>query len=310
MNADEEQSMLSADIQPEDVITADLSGADQNLEVMIIEDGVGLLLDDSHSKRPRLDTADSILESHVEVLQGDDGMIASDTVTLPSGIEGGYSAWKLEILSMLFLKVAQASSALLTLQSTKSPSHPFTKERSMESPKKPVPNILKSLTKAVTPVKKQGGFYLLMFFVSTFASAVLENEGLSLTFNEWLGSVTERVNQTMHYQFDGLFTSGFLQCYSYRRVAGNPEPLVFHSPQKFFDILQHRISTGNRKRRLPNSTTGFVRKDALPLGTFTKYTWHITNILHVKQIFDTPGVCYAFLFLYHRLTSLLFCRCL
>ncbi|ELU13840.1 hypothetical protein CAPTEDRAFT_18678 [Capitella teleta] len=104
-------------------------------------------------------------------------------------------------------------------------------------------------------------------------SPPVENEGLSLTFNEWLGSVTERVNQTMHYQFDG-----------------SPDPLVFHSPQKFFDILQHRISTGNRKRRLPNSTTGFIRKDALPLGTFTKYTWHITNILHVKQIFDTPGM--------------------
>ncbi|XP_047379087.1 uncharacterized protein C2orf42 homolog isoform X5 [Sciurus carolinensis] len=32
----------------------------------------------------------------------------------------------------------------------------------------------------------------------------------------------------------------------------------------------------------------FVRKDALPLGTFSKYTWHITNILQVKQILDTP----------------------
>ncbi|XP_005285281.2 uncharacterized protein C2orf42-like [Chrysemys picta bellii] len=34
--------------------------------------------------------------------------------------------------------------------------------------------------------------------------------------------------------------------------------------------------------------TAFVRKDALPLGTFSKYTWHITNILQVKQRFDTP----------------------
>ncbi|XP_044862449.1 uncharacterized protein C2orf42 homolog isoform X2 [Mauremys mutica] len=32
----------------------------------------------------------------------------------------------------------------------------------------------------------------------------------------------------------------------------------------------------------------FVRKDALPSVTFSKYTWHITNILQVKQIFDTP----------------------
>ena len=47
---------------------------------------------------------------------------------------------------------------------------------------------------------------------------------------------------------------------------------------------------GSKKKRLPNSTTAFVRKDALPLGTFTKYTWAIVNILHVKQIFDTPNL--------------------
>ncbi|XP_033106752.1 uncharacterized protein C2orf42-like [Anneissia japonica] len=92
-----------------------------------------------------------------------------------------------------------------------------------------------------------------------------------ITFVDWLGSVTERVNQTMHFQFDG-----------------NPEPLVFHVPQVFFDCLQQRISAGSKKRRLPNSTTAFIRKDALPLGTFSKYTWHITSILHVKSIFDTP----------------------
>lgn len=72
--------------------------------------------------------------------------------------------------------------------------------------------------------------------------------------------------------------------------TGNPDPLVFHAPQIFFDCLQQRISCGCKKKRLPNFTTAFVRKDALPLGTFTKYTWHITNILHVKQIFDTPEV--------------------
>jgi len=78
------------------------------------------------------------------------------------------------------------------------------------------------------------------------------------------------INQTMHYQFDG-----------------HPEPLVFHAPQVFFDCLRERISMGSKKKRLPNSTTAFVRKDALPLGTFTKYTWAINNVLHVKQIFDT-----------------------
>ncbi|XP_063301660.1 uncharacterized protein C2orf42 homolog isoform X2 [Pelobates fuscus] len=100
---------------------------------------------------------------------------------------------------------------------------------------------------------------------------LMDESQVSLSFQEWLASVTERIHQTMHYQFDG-----------------KPEPLVFHIPQSFFDALQQRLSMGSTRKRLPNSTTAFVRKDALPLGTFTKYTWLITNILHVKQIFDTP----------------------
>ncbi|XP_029459852.1 uncharacterized protein C2orf42 homolog isoform X2 [Rhinatrema bivittatum] len=104
----------------------------------------------------------------------------------------------------------------------------------------------------------------------TFITQMDESQ-VSLTFQEWLASVTERIHQTMHYQFDG-----------------KPEPLVFHIPQAFFDALQHRISIGSTKKRLPNCTTAFDRKDALPLGTFSKYTWHITNISQVKQIFDTP----------------------
>ncbi|XP_048379022.1 uncharacterized protein C2orf42 homolog [Stegostoma tigrinum] len=102
-------------------------------------------------------------------------------------------------------------------------------------------------------------------------SQPIDESQVTLTFQDWLASVTERINQTMHYQFDG-----------------KPEPLVFHVPQIFFDALQQRISMGSKKKRLPNSTTGFVRKDAVPLGTFSKYTWQITNILQVKQIFDTP----------------------
>ncbi|KAM6234996.1 uncharacterized protein C2orf42 homolog isoform 1-T2 [Porphyrio hochstetteri] len=100
---------------------------------------------------------------------------------------------------------------------------------------------------------------------------LLDEAQVTLSFQDWLASVTERIHQTMHYQFEG-----------------KPEPLVFHIPQAFFDALQQRISSGSAKKRLPNSTTAFVRKDALPLGTFSKYTWHITNILQVKQIFDTP----------------------
>ncbi|XP_036190128.1 uncharacterized protein C2orf42 homolog isoform X3 [Myotis myotis] len=66
-------------------------------------------------------------------------------------------------------------------------------------------------------------------------SQLLDEAQVTLSFQDWLASVTERIHQTMHYQFDA-----------------------------------------------------FVRKDALPLGTFSKYTWHITNILQVKQILDTP----------------------
>ncbi|OCT86674.1 uncharacterized protein C2orf42 isoform X1 [Xenopus laevis] len=104
-------------------------------------------------------------------------------------------------------------------------------------------------------------------------SPLIDESQVSLSFQDWLASVTERIHQTMHYQFDG-----------------KPEPLVFHIPQSFFDTLQQRISMGNTRKRLPNYTTTFVRKDALPLGTFAKYTWHITNITHVKQIFDTIQV--------------------
>ncbi|KFP02167.1 Uncharacterized protein C2orf42, partial [Calypte anna] len=100
---------------------------------------------------------------------------------------------------------------------------------------------------------------------------LLDESQVSLSFQDWLASVTERIHQTMHYQFEG-----------------KPEPLVFHIPQAFFEALQQRISSGSGKKRLPNTTAAFVRRDALPLGTFSKYTWHITNILQVKQIFDTP----------------------
>ncbi|PVD30302.1 hypothetical protein C0Q70_09566 [Pomacea canaliculata] len=153
--------------------------------------------------------------------------------------------------------LAQASSALLTLQDQKTPSHlqPVLKA----SP----PKQTLAVAKAQPAMKKTDRTF-------TTPPQVDENT-TSLSFQLWLASVTERINQTMHYQFDG-----------------NPDPLVFHAPQFMFDCLQQRISAGSKKKRLPNYTTGFVRRDALPLGTFTKYTWHITNILHVKQIFDTP----------------------
>ena len=75
-------------------------------------------------------------------------------------------------------------------------------------------------------------------------------------------------------------------------AVGKPDPLVFHIPQTFFDCLQQRmsVSVGGRKKRLPNTSTSFVRRDAVPLGSFVKYTWRLTNVLHIKQIFDTPQV--------------------
>ncbi|XP_071827645.1 uncharacterized protein C2orf42-like [Apostichopus japonicus] len=103
--------------------------------------------------------------------------------------------------------------------------------------------------------------------------AELDETQPTITFKDWLCSVTEKINQTMHFQFNG-----------------SPETLVFHVPEVFFECLQQRISSGFRKKRLPNSTTAFIRKDALPLGTFTKYTWHLTNIQQVQRIFDTPEV--------------------
>nr|XP_057920462.1 uncharacterized protein C2orf42 homolog [Doryrhamphus excisus]XP_057920463.1 uncharacterized protein C2orf42 homolog [Doryrhamphus excisus] len=97
-----------------------------------------------------------------------------------------------------------------------------------------------------------------------------DEHSVTLGFHQWLAGVTERIHQAMHYQLDG-----------------NPEPLVYHIPQPFFNALQHRLSLGS-KRRLPNFTTVVVRRDAPPLGSFSKYTWHITNLAQVKRIFDTP----------------------
>ncbi|XP_068277536.1 uncharacterized protein C2orf42 homolog isoform X3 [Nyctibius grandis] len=68
---------------------------------------------------------------------------------------------------------------------------------------------------------------------------LLDESQVTFSFQDWLASVTERIHQTMHYQFEG-----------------KPEPLVFHIPQAFFDALQQRISSGSTKKRLPNSTTG------------------------------------------------------
>uniref|UniRef100_A0A3Q3W3Y9 Putative treble-clef zinc-finger domain-containing protein n=1 Tax=Mola mola TaxID=94237 RepID=A0A3Q3W3Y9_MOLML len=94
---------------------------------------------------------------------------------------------------------------------------------------------------------------------------------VTMGFQQWLASVTERIHQTMHYQSEG-----------------KPQPLVYHIPQEFFNALQQRLSLGSKKKRLPNLTTAFVRNDGSPPGSLSKYTWHITNQMQVKRIFDTP----------------------
>uniref|UniRef100_A0A3Q4GX75 Chromosome 2 open reading frame 42 n=1 Tax=Neolamprologus brichardi TaxID=32507 RepID=A0A3Q4GX75_NEOBR len=107
-------------------------------------------------------------------------------------------------------------------------------------------------------------------YVSGSTQAVDEHT-VMMGFHQWLASVTERIHLAMHYQCDG-----------------KPEPLVYHIPQEFFNALQQRLSLGSKKRRLPNFTTAFVRNDGLPQTSYSKYTWHITNLMQVKRIFDTP----------------------
>ncbi|RWS31927.1 hypothetical protein B4U80_07077 [Leptotrombidium deliense] len=103
---------------------------------------------------------------------------------------------------------------------------------------------------------------------------ILTENDAKLSFTDWLSSVTELINQTMHYQ-----------------LSGKPDPLVFLVSHQHFDCLQNRIATCLRKRSLPNVTTVFRRKESPPLGTFTKFTYILTNVMHVKQIFETPKVC-------------------
>ncbi|XP_076613811.1 uncharacterized protein C2orf42 homolog isoform X2 [Chaetodon auriga] len=103
------------------------------------------------------------------------------------------------------------------------------------------------------------------------STQVVDERTVTMGFHQWLAGVTERIHQTMHYQSEG-----------------KPQPLVYHVPQEFFNALQHRLSLGSKKKRLPNFTTAFVRNDGLHLGSFSKYTWHITNVMQVKRIFDTP----------------------
>ena len=74
-----------------------------------------------------------------------------------------------------------------------------------------------------TPVKRNCGNSVTVASRLAAGQVDFVDEGnVVLSFHEWLGSVTERINQTMHYQFDG-----------------HPEPLVFHAPQvRFFRFCE------------------------------------------------------------------------
>ncbi|XP_047425022.1 uncharacterized protein C2orf42 homolog isoform X3 [Mugil cephalus] len=103
------------------------------------------------------------------------------------------------------------------------------------------------------------------------SAQAVDERAVAMSFHQWLASVTERIHHTMNYQHDG-----------------KPQPLVYHIPQDFFNALQQRLSLGSKKKRLPNFTSAFVRNDGLPLGSLSKFTWHITSLTQVKRIFDTP----------------------
>lgn len=79
----------------------------------------------------------------------------------------------------------------------------------------------------------------------------------SLQFEMWLASITERINQTMHFG-----------------MPGAPDPLVCLIPHSFFDCLRDRISSGGRKKRLPNNTVGKTR---FPEGKLTTKKSYFTG---------------------------------
>ncbi|XP_039180085.1 uncharacterized protein C2orf42 homolog isoform X2 [Crotalus tigris] len=149
---------------------------------------------------------------------------------------------------------------------------------------------------------------------------VLEESQVALSFLEWLASATERIHQAMHYQFDGKpeplvfhVPQAFFEALQQRICLGSVKMRLPNSTtgdsarldpcspmaafKTRFGVLAGRCLGLMEEAALPDSAGGrltgrekvpaFVRKDALPLGTFSKYTWHITNILQVKQIFDT-----------------------
>ncbi|BES96183.1 Chromosome 2 open reading frame 42 [Nesidiocoris tenuis] len=96
--------------------------------------------------------------------------------------------------------------------------------------------------------------------------AALDEFGVDFSFLEWLGSATERINQSIHYERNG-----------------KPDSLVFHIPHRFFECLRARIVGFPEKKALSAIKGQRGRSDRC-------YTWFITNVLHAKAVFDTPKI--------------------
>lgn len=107
--------------------------------------------------------------------------------------------------------------------------------------------------------------------VNSSLTKQVDSEKISWSFMEWLSSVTECMNQKLTFQ-----------------LVKRKEELVFHVPQKFFQLLKERISCHYNKVEIispPLDSHGSCMSSYL-----YKYTWDITDIFNVKQIFDTTLV--------------------
>lgn len=90
-------------------------------------------------------------------------------------------------------------------------------------------------------------------------------------FIDWLSSVTENMNQKLTFELIK------------RKVF-----MVFHIPEKFFQLLKERIPSHYSKVEIINPPT--ESQGSYGEQYLYKYTWDITDIFNVKQIFDTSLV--------------------
>jgi len=67
---------------------------------------------------------------------------------------------------------------------------------------------------------------------------------------------------------------------------------VFYIPQAFWDCIMARLSSCSpNKRLLPSQTCTVIRTQIPPLGTFAQFSWYLTDLSHVRKVFDSPQVC-------------------